>query len=146
MTAARGSQPRHLTIVADTTPDNRHLPPSQPVHRGHAGPDPDPPLRARTRTARPAVDHRISGRAQRWSFRHWAVAFTVLAQLAIGAAISAGGDPTIGIAAALIMALCGAALITAESTTNQSTSEAETAPISAEPQPADSQLNEDTDS
>ncbi len=129
MTAARDTSTRHLTIVTDNTTDNRHSPPRQAVHRHRAGPESDPPLAVRARSTTPTVDHEMADRASGRSVRYWAVAFSVLAQLAIAAAIAVGGDPTMGAAAAIIMAVCGLALIAAETATNR-------------PTPSDQQLDE----
>ncbi len=118
MTAAPDSKPRHLRVVADHQVDNPHMQPSLPVRRGQARPERSATVGMRPQPTAPVVDHHLADRQPRWSFRYLAAALTVLAQLAIGAAIAGGGDPAMGIAAGLIMALCGLALIVAEATTN----------------------------
>lgn len=72
------------------------------------------PEYVRTVHVEPARRPPQHGRLARWSYRYWAVGLTVAAQLMIAGAIALGGDPIIGAAAAVIMLLCGLALITAE--------------------------------
>ncbi|MEM7272663.1 MAG: hypothetical protein AAF547_06245 [Actinomycetota bacterium] len=63
-------------------------------------------------------------RRRRWSlkifsYRYWAVGLTIASQLVIATAIALGGDPIIGAAAAVVMLLCGLALIAAEVATRR---------------------------
>ena len=60
-----------------------------------------------------------SSRVARFSYRYWAVGMTIAAQLVIAGAIALGGDPIIGAGAAIVMLLCGLALIAAEVVTRR---------------------------
>lgn len=100
MTNSQDTGRHHLELVrdirVDIAPDNRPTITSGPSHH----------------------QYRYS-RLARWSYRYWAVGITVAAQLVIAAAIALGGDPIIGAGAAVVMLLCGLALITAEVATRR---------------------------
>ncbi len=105
-----------LRLVPDKPPDTRPNRRQSPVQLRRPGAT----VAARP-VGRPPAPEVVDDLTHRPRTRtYWAVAFTALGQLALAAAIALGGDPIMGAAAAVLIAICGLALIVAEVTTNRS--------------------------
>lgn len=103
--AQRTPPERNIQFVQDK-PATRPLPWQEPIRQLHTRPLP---------SYRDGPHKRVS----RWTYRYWAVGLTIIGQLIITGAILIGGDPIIGAAAAIVMLLCGLALIAAEVATRR---------------------------